>query len=552
MAEEQISKTLENKVESLEVKTQNQLSRMLEKMSKGQKIVLGVVAGLSLIMIISIFFWASAKKYNVLYSNLSQKDAAAIVNKLAELNVDYKLEGNGSIIYVEDKYVDNTRLNLASEGLPAESIAGYEIFDNNKLGMTDFMQQINSKRALEGELSRTINSINGVVSSRVHLVIPKRALFEEDKHEPSASIALTLKNRAGISNKQIEGIINLVANSVEGLRVDKISIIDNYGNQLNWNEDPESVAGLSQNQFKIRRSVEKSLEQQVQSMLDQTIGSGRSVVRISATLDFNKVEKREELYNPESQALRSEERNENTASEDAKNQATESSISNYEVNRSVANIVEETGEIKKLSIAVSVDGKYETVADEDGKTREEYRQRSEDELASIRSLVTSAIGFDLNRGDVIEVINMKFNMDHELLAQSKGLNSETIDFIKTSLQYGSVLVLFIILLLTVRSLVRKSTEFSKKIWPKIISDEVSGKIITPDGRIIDAKDLHKEEEMIRGMGKKDKVKDLEEEIPEEIRRRNELQEQIRKFVVNNSKDASSLLKSWLYEENKDV
>ncbi|PID28165.1 MAG: flagellar M-ring protein FliF [Candidatus Cloacimonadota bacterium] len=557
MADNNIDNGIENSVENSSLnkkeplfEKRSQLSRMIEKMSKGQRIVLGVVSVLSLIMIVSTLFWATSKDEAILYSNLTQKDASSIVTKLKEMNIEYRLEGNGSIIYVESSMVDNLKLSMASEGLPSESTIGYELFDNNKLGMTDFMQRINSKRALEGEISRTINSLKGVVSSRVHLVIPKRALFEEDKHDPSASIALTLRNRAGVTNKQIEGILNLVANSVEGLRVDNISIVDNYGNQLNWHDDPESIAGISSNQFRIKRSIERSLENQVQSMLDRTIGLGRTVVRVNTELNFDKVEKMEELYNPENQVTRSEERNENSATgENGNNQSTESSISNYEINKSTASIIKEVGNVKKLSIAVSVDGKYQTVTDADGEVRTEYVQRSNEELENIKSLVTSAVGFDKARGDVIEVVNLQFTMDHELLEQAKGLNPETIDFIKISLKYGSIMLLIIILLLVVRGLIQKSTEFSRKIWPKIISDEISGKIVTPDGRIIDAKDLQKEEDRIKEDGENSRRKSIEEDMPEEVRKRNELQEQIRKFVVNNSKDASSLLKSWLYEES---
>ncbi len=519
--------------------------KMLEKMTLQQKIILSIVSLASVFMIVAVFFWATSTDYALLYGNLSQADAAQIVAKLAENGVKYKLGGSGNLIYVPKEKLNDLKLSLAQEGLPEDPAVGYEIFDNNKFGMTDFMQRLNNRRALEGELSKTIASLRSVSTARVHIVVPKRALFAEEKKEPSASIVLKLKGSAGLNQKQIGGIINLVCNSVEGLHKANISILDNYGNQLNEQDDLTSVSGLSSSQFSLQQKVEKNLEVQAQSLLNRVLGSGKSVVKVHADLNFEKIERVLEEYDPEKQVLRSEERDEYTNSN---NGSGESSTSNFEINKTVSTIVEEVGNIKRLSIAVSIDGLYEQVKDEDGKERIVYKPRSNQDLDQIKAMVSSALGFNSERGDIIEVANLKFAHDDLLLAEGKGLNPETVDLIKVSFKYLLIVVLVILALLVLKAIIKKSKDFSDSVLNKLVlaNDTASDKIITPEGKVISAHELLQNESEAGESSLENK--NLKEELSDVSRKRVEMQNKIKEFVTNNSEDASSLLKSWIYED----
>jgi len=534
----------------------SQLTRMMDKLSTSQKIVMFSAIIISVLLISAVFVWASKTDYGILYSNLTQEDAAQVMNKLQEMAVDYKIK-DGNIIYVPAAKINELKLSLASEGLPADPIKGYELFDNNKLGMTDFMQRLNKTRAMEGEIARTISSLEGVKSARVHFVVPKKALFADDKIEPTASIVLNLKGSGGLTKKQIEGIVNLTANSVEGLKRNNISILDNYGNQLNNQDDISTVSGLTSAQFEVQRGMEKSFEQQAQNLLDRVLGHGRSVVKVSAELNFEKTEKVTEEYDPQKQVLRSEERNETTETAgDGGNSTSESNISNYEINKTVSTTVAPVGTVKRLSVAVSVDGIYETVKDEDGKERSVYKPRSSEELSQLTAMVKSALGFSEPRGDVVELVNIKFEPDEDSPyytgeGRGVGLNAETADLVKASFKYIALLAVLLIILLVSRSLIRRSREFSQEMWPKLTSNSISGKIITPDGEVIDASDiLNKEEDMLKDLKKMRKVGDIMDDLSPEAKVRAERQVKIKDFVTKNSEDASALLKSWIYENGE--
>lgn len=554
MSEKEVNNSSEKAFNVQNMKSQ--LNRMMDKLSTSQKITMTLVFVAAVAIISTVFFWATKTDYSILYANLTQEDAAQVMNKLQEMSVDYKIQ-DGNIIYVETKKVNELKLSLASEGLPADPIKGYELFDDNKLGMTDFMQRLNKTRAMEGEISRTIASLEGVKSARVHFVVPKRALFADDKIEPTASIVLNLKGSAGLTKKQIEGIVNLTANSIEGLKRNNISILDNYGNQLNSQEDLTTVSGLTSSQFEVQKGMERNLEMQGQNLLDRVLGPGKAVVKVTADLNFEKVEKVMEEYDPQKQVLRSEERNETTeTTPDGGNNTSESNVSNYEINKTVSTVVAPIGSIKRLSIAVSVDGLYESVKDEDGKERMVYKQRSAEEITQLTAMVKSALGFNETRGDVIELANLKFEPDVDspyYTGEGKmmGLNAQTTELITTSLKYVVLLVAFLILLLVSRSLIRRSREFSQDMWPKLTSNSISGKIITPDGEVIDASDIiNKEENMLKDLKKMKKSGNIMEDMSPEARIRAERQEKIKEFVTNNSTDASSLLKSWIYENGE--
>ena len=539
--------------ETDEPKKVAQFKRIYDKLTTMQKVIISGAIFLSFVAVFSVMIWATSTEYAMLFSNLSQADASKVIQKLQDESIPYEIRGNGNLIYVPESKVYDMRLMMAGEGLPEDSMNGYEIFDDNKLGMTDFMQRLNTKRALEGELARTISSIKKVSSARVHLVIPKRVLFSEDKEVPTASVVLKLKGNSGLGESQINGIVNLISNSVEGLSGGSISILDNRGNQLNRTDDMSTVSGLTSSQYEIQKSVENSLAKKAQVMLDKIVGPGRSIVKVNALLNFQKNEQVFEKYDPEFQVLRSEERTEEVGNKgDGANSSYESTVSNYDINKTISTIVSEVGNIKKISVAVSVDGIYEMVTDEDGVERRVFKLRSQEELASLEKVVSNALGVDTERGDLIELENFKFIQDEYVFASSNGLNGETIDLIKSSLKYFAIFLVLIITLIVFRSFLKRSTEFSRRIWPKLIANEVSTKVMTADGDIVDSSDLIKqEEEMEKKAGQATgKKRNIMDQVSDETKKKQELRDEVREFIEANPEDASSLLKTWLYKDGE--
>lgn len=371
----------------------------------------------------------------VLFSKLEQEDVQAIAMNLEGQRVPYKVVDTGDAIKVPSDRVHQLRLDMAALGLPESSGVGFEIFDRVGLGVTQFVQQMNYRRALQGELARTISQIAEVNRARVHLVIPERRLFSSEQKPAQAAVVLTLKRGSALKQSQVQGITHLVASSVEGLEVAQVTVVDSHGQVLSAQpQDQESQ--LTASQMDIQRGVEQDLEQRVQTMLDQVLGRNKSVVRVSAPLEFRQVEVTEETYDPESQVVRSEQRSQekvlennasgapsgvpgtrsnipNDASPESGTSPTEAKRKNetvnYELNRKVSKIVEPTGSIKRLSVAVLVDGTYEPAeAGADGEGTQQYVPRPQEEIEKLIGIVKKAVGFSEERGDQIEVVNTPF------------------------------------------------------------------------------------------------------------------------------------------------
>lgn len=371
----------------------------------------------------------------VLFSNLDPDDVQAIVTTLNRQGVAYELAPGGDTITVPAHRVHELRLQLASQGLPEVGGVGFEIFDQSGLGITQFVQQMNYRRALQGELARTIAQLNGVERVRVHLVLPERRLFSSQQEPARAAVVVTLKRGAVLTPAQVQGIIHLVASSVEGLEPKNVTVVDSRGQVLS-RVHKEDMAQLSVTQLEVRRRVEKDLEQRVQTMLDRVLGMNNSVVRVSAELEFRQVEVTEEQFDPENQVVRSEQRSQEKVIETngsgeggvpgvrsnvpdeaplgagtgPKEAKRKSETINYEVNRKVSKVVEPRGTIKHLSVAVLVDGTYEPVESEAGATGDQqYVPRSEEEMQKLVAIVKKAVGFSEERGDQIEVVNTPFD-----------------------------------------------------------------------------------------------------------------------------------------------
>ena len=368
---------------------------------------------------------------SLLYGDLDIADSGRIVEHLQALNVPYKIADGGRTILAPADRVNELRVTLAGEGLGG-SIVGYEIFDRSEgLGTTSFVQNINRLRAIEGELARTIREIRSIEGARVHIVLPERALFAREEHKPSASIIL--RTKGGLSQSQVAAIQYLVASAVPDLSPQNISIVDQNGTLLarsGAGSDDASGVIMSSLDDK-RRQLEDYYRSRVEALLAKTVGPGHVRAQVAVELDMTAVTTNQETYDPDSQVARSTRTIEETSSEGgdaaegtvsvannlpdaggsnagggsvvSQTQKTEETT-NYEISRTVRTEVKERGEIERLTVAVVVDGTYSEAADG---TRT-YQPRSKEELEQMATLVRSAIGYDADRGDVVEVANMRF------------------------------------------------------------------------------------------------------------------------------------------------
>jgi flagellar M-ring protein FliF len=406
-----------NGMESLKLTFKN-LSGVVSRMTPSQvMMLLGVAAG-SIVGIVLLVGWMHNVTYSRLYSNLEEGEAGDVINYLTEQKIPYQITDGGRSIEVPSDQVYKTRISLAADGIPRGGSIGYSLFDKNNLGMTDFLQNLNFRRALEGELTKTIMQLSEVQAARVHIVIPKDRLFRDDKKEATASVLLKLKGRAMLAKQQIAGISHLVASSVEGLEPQNITIVDYDGNMLSGGQRTDALAGLSSSQLEVRQEVEEYLKEKAQSMLDGVLGQGKAIVRVNADLNFQQLEKTSETYDPNAPAVRSEERTKNTHAATDKTQPpnesnnqenNETVVTNYELNKTVEHIINSVGNIDRLSVAVMVDGTYPKPAADAGTTESTYQPRSQEELDRLGAIVKNAVGFQSTRNDQLEIYNIAFD-----------------------------------------------------------------------------------------------------------------------------------------------
>lgn len=398
-----------------------------------------MLAGVVLVSIIgfaALILVANRTEYRPLFTNLTSEDAGEIVKKMKESKTPYQITPDGKGVMVPADRVYELRLSLASEGLPQGGGVGFEIFDRKNFGMTEFVQKLNYQRALQGELARTISQIAGVEQARVHLVIPEKTLFKDSEKPPTASIVLRMKGSRALKDTEVQGVVHLVAASIEGMTTENVTVLDSKGKILSKGGSgmADATAKATNAMQETQRTFERNLEERLQTLLDRVVGGGKSVARVSATFDFKQVERVEEKFDPETIAVRSEQRSEeksggttlnagvpgvqtnlgrNTAGAagaagggGSKNDET----LNYEVSRSTARIIEPVGALNKVSVAILVDGKYEAVpVAKDGKAAPpKYTPRSPDELQKIEALVKGAIGFNAERGDQLSIQNIPF------------------------------------------------------------------------------------------------------------------------------------------------
>lgn len=386
------------------------------------------VTGLVAATLFAIMFKVGGEEKALLYSGLSLKDASAVTESLDKDKIKYELSSDGTSIYVPRSKIATARMDLAAEGLPGQASIGYEIFDKqDAMGQTSFVQNINKLRALEGELARTIDSLDTVENARVHLVIPEKQLFETNQDPPTASIVVGLQ-RGNLSDAQITAIRNLVASSVKGLTPDKITILDERGELLaSAQTSGEAQAGAMDNQ---KAQYEERTRKRIQEMLEGLVGTGAVRVQVSADMDFSQINQTEESFDPDKVVPRSTRTVEETAADKSADNAvtqgqnvpdgtaaaaaggassntnrTDETV-NYEISKTTKTSITVPGTVTRLSVAVAVDG-VTTPAAKAGE-ESKWAPRTEEEMSRITALVRSAAGINDDRGDKIEVANVRF------------------------------------------------------------------------------------------------------------------------------------------------
>ncbi len=441
---------------------------------------MGAVTAALIGFFVVVILRMSAPQMAPLFTDLSLEDSAVIVKDLERQGVPFELRNDSAIVLVPRDRIGRIRMKLAEGGLPKGGGVGYEIFDkSDTLGATSFVQNINHLRALEGELSRTIRAIDRIQAARVHLVLPDRTLFTRDRPDPSASIVL--KVRGALEPQQIRAIRHLVASAVNGLKPDRVSIVDESGRLLasGVGGDAAAISGQAEER---KAGFETRMREQIESIVSSVVGPGRARVQLTADFDFNRVTQTTDRFDPEGRVLRSSQtREEQAASSDgregqvsvgnelpgarggyaagnAPREQTKKSeeVANYEISRTTKTEVIEGGRVNRVSVAVLVDGTY--TRNERGESA--YQARSKEELDRIASLVRTAIGFDQRRGDQVEVVNLRFaEMPSTPIAEPAGWMS-LIQFTKEDIMRAvemAVMMLLglIVVLFVVRPLVRR-------------------------------------------------------------------------------------------------
>lgn len=429
-------------------------------------------------------------EYAALYSHLNEQDLASVVETLKTKKISYQL-GSGGSISVPREQLHEVRLLLATQGVVKGAGVGFEIFDQQKLGSTEFVQRINYQRALQGELARTINELNEVLESRVHLVLPAETLFMEDRKPPSAAVVLKLKSGARLEPQQVQGIVNLVSGAVQGLTEDKVSILSTDGQVLFRKSAVDSTLQLSNLQMQVRSNLEEDLRRKVQSLLEQVTGANKVTTRVTVDLDFSQMQVTEDIYDPDSQVIRSQQRStENSQGGDLgargnpdvpinvesqlmqstpqnkdkdkdketpaqKASSRQRETVNYEINRVNRQIVHSPGTVKKISVAVLVDGPYEMKPNAEGKPEPVFVGRSPEQIKALEDIVRKAIGYNEGRGDQITVSNIPFAVES---AESGFVKAEN-RWVKLGREYLkpalNLLIVLLVFFLIVRPLMRR-------------------------------------------------------------------------------------------------
>ena len=534
------------------------LVTIIKGMGTARLAVMGVMIVAMAFFFIFMITRLTGSNMDLLYADLEPSDQNAITAQLTSRNIPFEIDGNR--LLVPATQVGSLRMAMAAEGLPLGGVAGYEIFDNaSSLGTTNFMQNVQLVRALEGELAKTIRSIEVVKSARVHLVMSRRQLFTRDKQSATASVILKMRGAATLTGEQIAAIQHLVASAIPELDPSRVSIVDNKGKLLATGNEKDSEIARANDMVSRRINFERRIADELTELLEKSVGLGNSKVNVNADLDFDRISTTEEKFDPDGQVVRSSNTIEETSSGQeseaeqpvgvqqnlpdaqaggggAKSTNTESrteEVTNFEISKKITNHVRESGLVKRISVAVLIDG--ELIEQEDGEVV--YRERTEQEMDNLAKLVSSAIGYNAERGDTVEVINMRFvekEVDlEEPLDLFFGLQKQDL------VRIAEVIVLLILAVLAILLVVRPLLTRAFEALPAAAAEaeqrllaEAAGvpAIEGPDGGEEEDYEELIDIDRVEGRVKSSSVKKVSE------------------IVEKHPEEALSIIRNWMYQE----
>lgn len=473
----------------------NSFVATLQQLGPARLGVMGAIVLGLLMFFVFLSMRVTSPEMKLLYTDLSTTDSGAVAAKLEESGIAYEITADGSRIVVPGDEVGKARMLLANAGLPNGGSMGYEIFDKQSgFGTTNFIQNINQVRALEGELSRTIVSLDNIRSARIHIVLPQREVFSRDSRASSASVFLGLQSGTSPESQQISAIQSLVASAVPNLKPANVSVIDSNGNLLAKGGAEENDRSSAKAED-LRKSYENRLQRKIEEQVSRVVGYGKVTSIVTAEMNFDQIQTNEEVYNPEGQVLRSTQSTQESSSEKesaagdvsvgnnlpgvggdllsdngtaSENSRTEE-VANYEISKTIRSTVRESGAIERLSVAVLVDGRYST--DEEG--TKTYEPRSQIEMDQITALVKTAIGLNEDRGDVLEVANLQFaqvDTDEELIDERLLFGFEKSDLIDAAEILVVSVMIILVVLLVLQPMVSKLMSIDLTRKPESLDD----------------------------------------------------------------------------------
>lgn len=530
-------------------------------LSPGRKFAFAGLSVAVIAVISGLFMWAGKSSYRPLISNLNPEDSANVIRILRDKRIPFRVDSSGRNIEIPPESVYDLRLELATMGLPQSSTAGYELFDKQTLGTTSYVQKINRKRALEGELIRTINTIKGVKRSRIHLAIPEKSAFSEDQKKATASVVLDLEPGTSLNEKQVYGIEVLVSRAVEGMEIADVSVVDSNGKVLSkTSRDPMVAMTADQVDFKLKFEDEQA--KNIESMLNRIVGEGHVVAKVAAEFDFTRLSETQTIFDSDGIAPLSVQKNNSTmegsrpgpsgaagAIANTPGQPPQESplVKNdtkktYEtINYKVPEILRQTskpaGTLKKISIAVVVDGKQTKVTDKDGKVQAKVEPWSPEKLKEFETIVASAVGIDRKRGDTVEIKNMEFSRDDFDEAQKQIEAAERRAYYLNLVVYliaGAIIVLFF--MLVVRPFIQWITENTIDGVDSFLPQTIE--------------ELEKFQKNLNLPGLEESMPVLPERIDPAKVEGEMIKEKIITLVDTNPHKAALVLKDWIKEDKK--
>lgn len=538
-------------------KVSSQISEFFNNLSPAKK------AGMVLTMVVvaasfvAMFFWVGQNAYQTLGTNLASEDATAIMRTLREKKIPFRVENDGKTIKIPPEAVFDLRLELATMGLPQAGVVGYEVFDKQAFGQTSFVQRINQKRALEGELMRTINNIKGVKRSRVHLALPNKSTFIEDQKRATASVIIDLEPGMQLTEKQVTGMSHMIASAVEGMELGDVTILDGNGKMLSKNtNDPLALQTATMMDF--QQKLESEYERRIQDLLTKVVGEGKVMAKVALDLDFTQQTETQTQYDSEGSAVKSQQKENHvmdgsrpvpmgapgaaantpgpaaTTPEVRSNTQKVYETTNYAVPEKVTRATKPVGSVKKMSVAVLVDGLYVRDPKAGADAPAQFQKWSDDKLAEFKALVASTVGLDLKRGDSIEVKNMEFRREDLENADAAIAAYERKKMMNHLIQYaviGAIIALFFFFVVRpfVKWLTDNTVENMESFLPKTIEELEK----------MQSDDLEAVEEVIPVIVDKVDPEKVEGEM---------IKEKIVTLIEGNPQKAALILHEWVHKQ----